>query len=76
MVFKSKAAKTAGELPGKKIKSPWTFKAPSYDDRNHVTAGDHYGTGKKAPIGRERSGSVGHGPIPQKKLSVPPKKVG
>lgn len=38
---------------GKKIKSPWNFDAPPYDERTscYVNAGSHYGVGHRQPVG-------------------------
>lgn len=38
----------------KKLKSPWNFDCPPYDERSscYVNAGSHYGVGKNQPIGR------------------------
>jgi hypothetical protein len=38
---------------GKKIKSPWNFDQPPYDERSScfVNAGTNYGVGHKQPIG-------------------------
>lgn len=38
---------------GKKIKSPFNFDAPCYDERTscYVNAGTHYGTGHTQPVG-------------------------
>lgn len=40
---------------GKKMKSPWDFTAPEYDERSscYVNAGSHYGVGHRQPVGRE-----------------------
>lgn len=40
----------------KKMKSPWNFEAPSYDQRTScfVDAGTNYGLGMKQPVGTER----------------------
>lgn len=43
-------------LSPKKIengKSPWSFKAPAYDERDscYIRAGNDYGTGFKQPVG-------------------------
>lgn len=37
----------------KKMKSPWNFDAPPYDERTScfVNAGTHYGVGKNQPVG-------------------------
>ena len=39
----------------KKMKSPWDFTAPEYDERSscYVNAGCHYGVGHKQPVGRK-----------------------
>lgn len=39
---------------GKKVKNPWNFNQPSYDERTscYVNAGTHYGVGKNQPVGR------------------------
>lgn len=39
---------------GKRIKSPWNFNCPPYDERTscYVDAGSHYGVGHKQPVGR------------------------
>lgn len=38
-----------------------------------MAAGDNYGIGYKAKIGKVRSGTVGFVPVSKKKMSVPPK---
>ena len=40
----------------KKIKSPFEFSAPNYDQRSgpSVPAGDYYGTGYRNPMGKMR----------------------
>jgi len=40
---------------GKKIKSPWNFDAPPYDERTscYVNAGSHYGVGHRQPVGHK-----------------------
>lgn len=39
---------------GKKIKSPWNFDQPPYDERSscYVNAGTNYGVGHRQPVGR------------------------
>jgi hypothetical protein len=56
---------------------PWSFKAPNYDQRSgpSVAAGDYYGIGFKAPVGRMRGDSVGYDPVPKKNLATPPESV-
>jgi hypothetical protein len=38
----------------KKVKNPWSFECPPYDERSScfVNAGTHYGVGHKQPVGR------------------------
>ena len=38
---------------GKKLKSPWDFTCPDYDERSscYVNAGSHYGVGHRQPVG-------------------------
>ena len=45
---------TNPDLPSKKMKSPWNFDCPPYDERssNYVNAGWHHGVGKAQPVGR------------------------
>lgn len=38
-------------------------------------AGDNYGLGYKAPIGRMRGDSVGYRPVSKKELASPPRSV-
>lgn len=40
------------EIEVRKVKSPWNFKAPSFDESKMIQAGDNYGTGFRAPVGR------------------------
>lgn len=37
----------------KKMKSPWNFDCPHYDERSscHINAGSHHGVGHRQPIG-------------------------
>lgn len=39
---------------GKKMKSPWNFDCPHYDQRSSsfVGAGSDYGVGRRSPVGR------------------------
>lgn len=47
---------------------PWSFKAPSYDNRTScsLAAGDDYGVGHKNPVGKETARPISSGPIPQR----------
>lgn len=40
---------------GKKMKAPWNFDQPQYDERSscYVNAGSHYGVGHNQPVGSE-----------------------
>lgn len=40
---------------GKRIKSPWNFNCPPYDERTscYVDAGSHYGVGHRQPVGHK-----------------------
>lgn len=44
----------------------WSYKAPSYDNRTScsISAGDNYGVGFNAPLGKEKAGPITSGPIP------------
>ena len=39
----------------KKMKSPWNFDQPHYDERSscYVNAGSHYGVGHRQPVGHK-----------------------
>lgn len=43
------------EKKGKKMKSPWDFTCPDYDERTscHVNAGSHHGVGHRQPVGHK-----------------------
>jgi hypothetical protein len=40
---------------GKKVKSPWNFDCPDYDERTscYVNTGSHYGVGHRQPVGKK-----------------------
>lgn len=46
---------------GKKIKSPWNYDAPQYDERSscYVNAGTHRGVGHKQPVGKDKARAGG-----------------
>lgn len=48
------------KAPEKKMKSPWNFSAPEYDERSSVfvSAGTNFGTGFKQPVGNKGNPSV------------------
>ena len=60
-----------------KIGDPWDFSPSNTDQRAQVVpaAGDYYGTGFKAKVGRLRSDTVGYNPVTKKELETPPKSV-
>lgn len=43
----------APKIKESKSKNPWNFKAPCYDERNMISAGDNYGVGFNQPVGHE-----------------------
>lgn len=51
-------------------KKPWSFKAPSYDNRSScsISAGDDYGIGFKTPVGS--MSTSGKSPIPMKPMRM------
>lgn len=55
----------------------WSFKAPSYDNRtsSSIPAGNYYGVGFRAPVGKEEAGSIESGPIPQKSECFSPNEI-
>jgi hypothetical protein len=59
-MFKNPIAPRAKE---KKIKSPWNFSSPSYDEAKSLSVGENYGTGYKQPVGTETV-SMAKCPIP------------
>lgn len=56
---------------------PWSFKAPSYDNRTScsIRAGDDYGVGFKQPVGTEKVTPINKGPIPQSSKCFSPDEV-
>jgi hypothetical protein len=55
---------------------PWSFKAPSYDNRtsSSIPAGNYYGVGHRVPVGVERA-SLKNSPIPQKSKCFSPNEI-
>ena len=71
--FKQRGTSLSG-----KVKKPWDWDASNADQRAapSAAAGDYYGTGFKAPIGRIRDSSTpGYRPVNKKQLGTPPKSV-
>jgi hypothetical protein len=57
---------------------PWDFQPSHYDQRAapSAAAGDYYGTGFKAPVGRIRDvSSPGVNPVSKQNLGKPPKSL-
>lgn len=56
----------------KKIKSPWNFDVPPYDERSscYVNAGTHYGVGINQPIGHKGNPSLKSSVLPNDRRNV------
>ena len=76
--MKARPFKQGGSSLTGKVKSPWGAK-PSGSGRRAgpaPAAGDYYGTGVKAPVGRVRdSSSPGMRPVNKKQLGKPPRSL-
>jgi hypothetical protein len=61
----------------KLLKAPSPFAPqPSFDSRKRIApAGENYGTGIRAKLGKMRSDSVGMRPIPQNKMNIDPRSL-
>lgn len=61
----------------KKMKSPWNFDCPPYDERSScfVNAGSHYGVGVNQPVGRSGNPKEVSPALPQNRYSVNTMKV-
>lgn len=57
---------------GKKMKSPWDFTCPEYDERSscYVNAGSHFGVGHKQPVGHEGNPKFSAPTLPQGKVKT------
>ena len=60
------------EEPKNCTKSPWNFKAPSYDERHScfVNAGQKHGTGFNQPVGSEKASKEDAMPMSPKTIIV------
>lgn len=63
----------------KKIKSPWNFDQPPYDERSscYINAGSHHGVGKTQPVGsltHSMKGEVPKGRPPQLRVDEVPRR--
>jgi hypothetical protein len=56
----------------KKIKSPWNFDCPVYDERSscYVNAGSHYGTGHNQPVGHKGNPKTSSPALPQGRVNT------
>jgi hypothetical protein len=56
----------------KKMKSPWNFDQPHYDERSscYVNAGSHYGVGHKQPVGHHGNPKSIAPTLPQGKVKT------
>jgi hypothetical protein len=65
--------------PSKRVDGdyPFEFKAPTYDNRTScsISAGNDYGVGFRAPLGKEVAGSIESGPIPQESRAFSPDEI-
>ncbi len=52
------------------IDTPWCFKAPSYDQSKLIQAGDNYGVGYKAPVGRVGNPKMKADTLPQGRVNT------
>jgi hypothetical protein len=61
----------------KKMKSPWNFDAPTYDERTscYVNAGTHYGVGVNQPVGRQGNPKTTVDALPQSHYGVKTMKI-
>ncbi len=57
---------------GKKMKSPWDFTAPDYDERSscYINAGSHYGVGHKQPVGHEGNPKAESSALPRGRVKT------
>ena len=60
---------------GKKVRQPFKGQ-PSFDMKKKMyPAGDYYGTGFKAKVGKMRGDSPGMNPVPPKAMRKPPESL-
>lgn len=73
----AKTFKNPIAAPLTSFKPPDPFsKQPTYDGKKKLfPAGDYYGTGYKAKIGKMRGDSPGMNPVPQKSLRKAPESL-
>ena len=58
--------------PKKKMKSPWNYDSPQYDERSScfVNAGSHYGVGFNQPVGHEGDPKAEVDALPRSRYKV------
>lgn len=56
----------------KKMKSPWDYTQPEYDERSscYVNAGSHYGVGHKQPVGHKDNPKAKSPMLPQGRVNT------
>ena len=56
----------------KKVKSPWNYDQPHYDERSscYINAGSHYGVGHKQPVGHHGNPSKSAPTLPEHKAKT------
>ncbi len=56
----------------KKIKSPWNFDCPQYDERSscYVNAGSHYGVGYRQPVGHKGNPKSNVDTLPRSRVNT------
>lgn len=54
----------------KKIKAPWNFDQPHYDERSscYVNAGSHYGVGYRQPVGHHGDAKIDVDTLPEHRV--------
>lgn len=57
---------------GKKLKSPFDFTCPQYDERSscYVNAGSHYGVGHKQPVGHDGNPKTSSSVLPMGRVAT------
>lgn len=57
---------------GKKIKSPWNYDQPPYDERSscYIQAGTNYGIGHKTPVGSIGNPKTSAGTLPKGRINT------
>ena len=57
---------------GRKIKAPWNFDCPPYDERSscYVNAGSHYGVGHNQPVGHKENPKAKSPALPMSRSNV------